>query len=114
MPLARLADDPDLGRSDTRRSPPDAAPIIANRVMRALRSVYRFAHKRRLDRGLPSEHPCVAVDWNTERRRDTALSPETAPKWYAQLCRFENVVRREFHWITLLSGARPGSLKRAK
>lgn len=49
-----------------------------------------------------------------EKRRDTALTPETAPKWYKQLHRFDNVVRREFHWFTLLSSSRPGNLKRAK
>jgi hypothetical protein len=68
----------------------------------------------RLDRGLPSEHPWAAVDWITEMRRDTALTPETAPKWYKQLMKFDNFVRREFHWFTLLSGSRPGALKRAK
>ncbi len=113
-PLARLSDDPDLVAQRHQTITARSGPVAANRVMRAVRSVYRFAHKRRLDRGLPSEHPCAAVDWNSERRRDTALSPETAPRWYEQLSRFENLVRREFHWFTLLSGARPGSLKRAK
>ncbi len=113
-PLARLADDPDLVAQRHQAITARRGPVAANRVMRAVRSVYRFAHKRRLDRGLPSEHPCAAVDWNTERRRDTALTLETAPKWYEQLRGYENAVRREFHWFTLLSGARPGSLKRAK
>ncbi len=114
MPLARLADDPDLVAERHQKITASRGPIIANRVMRAVRAVYRFAHKRRLDRGLPSEHPCAAVDWNTEKRRDTALTPDTAPKWYKQLMKFDNAVRREFHWFTLLSGSRPGALKRAK
>lgn len=114
MPLARLADDPDRVAERHQRITGDRGPIITNRVMRAVRSVHRFAHRRRLDRRLPSEHPCVAVDWNTEMRRDTALTPETAPRWYKQLMKFETVVRREFHCFTLLSGSHPGSLKRAK
>ena len=89
-PWSRLADDPDLVAERHQRITGDRGPIIANRVMRAVRSVYRVVHRRQLDLGLPSEHPCVAVDWNTDKRRDTALAPEIAPKWSKQLARFDN------------------------
>jgi len=44
---------------------------IANGGMRTLRAIYN--HARKSCRTLPSENPVNALDWNRERRRDTAL-----------------------------------------
>jgi len=42
---------PDLVAERHQKITATRGPIIANRVMRAVRAVYRLAHKRRLERG---------------------------------------------------------------
>jgi integrase len=81
--------------------------------MRALRAVYRYARKR-MDRTLPPDHPAAAVDFNKEKRRDTALVGKEWAKWAQQLAALPNPLRRELHMFTLLSGSRPDALKRAR
>ena len=84
-------------------------PYIANGAMRTLRAIYNHALKTDMD--LPARNPVTAIDWNRERRRDTALGVEDLPAWFGQLARLENPIRREFHLFTLLSGSRPTATK---
>lgn len=84
-------------------------PAIANGAMRTFRAVYN--HARKTFRALPAENPVYAVDWNTEKRRDTALGLRDLPDWFEQLVKLENPVRREFHLLCLLSGSRPEAVK---
>ncbi|MGE3148131.1 MAG: hypothetical protein AB7K04_03600 [Pseudorhodoplanes sp.] len=85
---------------------------IANGAMRSLRAVYN--HARKTNRDLPPENPTLAVDWNQEERRDTGMGPGDLPAWLEELRILDNMVRREFHLLTLLSGSRPSALKNAR
>ena len=80
--------------------------------MRSLRAIYN--HSRKTARSLPAENPVTAVDWNPEKRRNTALGLNELPAWVGQLRALDNPIRREFHWFLLLSGSRPDALKRAR
>ena len=59
------------------------------------------------------DNPVVAVDWNAEERRNTAMGVKDLPDWFNELAAIENPIRREFHLFTLLSGSRPTALKTA-
>jgi hypothetical protein len=80
--------------------------------MRTLRAIYN--HARRLARDLPADNPTSGVDWNTMRRRDTAMGIEDLPRWFREAGRLRHPIRREFHLFTLLSGSRPGALMQAR
>jgi integrase len=56
----------------------------------------------------------TAIDWNPEKRRDTALGAAELSRWMSDLSLIANPIRREFHLCLLLSGSRPDALKRAK
>ncbi len=88
-----------------------SGPYAANRMIAALRAVYRAARKIR--RELPPP-PTDAVAANTETRRKRALGPDDLPAWWAQLRALPNPIRREFHWLLLLTGGRPAALSRAR
>ena len=87
-------------------------PYIANGCMRSLRAIYN--HARKIARSLPAENPVTAVDWNPEKRRNTALGLNELGRWINDLSMITNPIRREFHWCLLLSGSRPDALKHAK
>lgn len=86
-------------------------PYIANGCMRSVRAIYN--HARKTARSLPPENPVLAIDWNVERRRDTAMGVLDLLPWLEELADLENPVRREFHLFLLLSGSRPDPIKRA-
>jgi integrase len=56
----------------------------------------------------------LAVDWNLERRRDTAMGVADISGWLAELAELDNPMRREFHLFLLLTGSRPDPIKRAR
>jgi integrase len=111
-PLARLGRQPQLvaERHDTISK--EHGPYIANSAMRSLRAVYNHARKTNTD--LPSANPTLAVDWNPEKRRNTGMGTADLPGWFEELRVFENLIRREFHLLLLLSGSRTTALKRAR
>ena len=84
-------------------------PYIANGSMRTLRAIYN--HARKTNKSLPADNPVNAIDWNCERRRDTAMGTGDLKGWFGELAALENPVRREFHLFTLLSGCRPSALQ---
>jgi|GEM_PF-3867728 len=90
----------------------DSGPSAGNLSMRTLRAIYN--HARRSDRQLPADNPTMAVDWNPEKRRNTAMDAIDLPSWMDEAGRLRHVIRREFHLFSLLSGSRPGALKRAE
>jgi integrase len=69
---------------------------------------------RETARSLPAENPVTAIDWNSEKRRNTSLRLHELPPRVGQLRALDNPIRREFHWFLLLSGSRPDALKRAR
>jgi hypothetical protein len=57
-------------------------PYMANSCMRSLRAIYN--HARKSCRSLPADNPVGALDWNAERRRDTALGLRDLTVWFQQ------------------------------
>lgn len=108
-PLGRIAPEDVVTRhAEITKS---SGPYAANRMIAALRAVYRAARKIR--RELPPP-PTDAVAANTETRRKRALDARGLAAWRAQLDALPNPVRREFHWLLLLTGGRPAALSRAR
>ena len=113
VPLSKLGLQPELVRARHERLSEENGTYIANGCMRTLRAIYN--HARKAARGLPPDNPVSAVDWNLERRRDTALGLADLDGWFNELAALNNPVRREFHLFLLLSRviARRRSRRRA-
>jgi integrase len=111
-PLSYLGENPMLVADRHDKLTRENGPSAGNGSMRTLRAVYNHARKRH--RELPAENPTLAVDWNVEKRRDTAMGVDDLPAWFEQARRLRHPVRREFHLFTLLSGSRPGALLEAR
>jgi integrase len=109
QPLSVLGEEPRLVADRHELISRANGPAIANGAMRSFRAVYN--HARKTAPLLPPQNPAFAVDWNPEKRRDTALGLADLPDWFEQLAMIDNPVRREFHLMSLLSGCRPDALK---
>jgi integrase len=112
QPLSVLGNDASLVVMRHERITAQNGPYIANGCMRSLRAIYN--HARKTARFLPSENPVIAVDWNAEKRRNTALGLGELGSWIDDLRVLANPIRREFHFFLVLSGSRPDALKRAR
>jgi len=110
--LSKLALQPELVRARHEKLSEENGTYIANGCMRTLRAVYN--HARNAARELPADNPVSAVDWNSERRRDTTLGLADLGGWFNKLAALENPVRREFHLFLRLSGRRPEAIKTAR
>lgn len=112
MSLKALGDNPRMvaERHDSITS--QNGPYAANGAMRTLRAIYN--HARRLARDLPPDNPTSGVDWNVQRRRNTAMGVEDLSRWFDEASRLRHPIRREFHLFLLLSGSRPGALMQAR
>ena len=111
-PLEDLAQDPACVAKKHDDVTQENGPYIANGSMRTLRAIYN--HARKTNRELPADNPVNAIDWNGEKRRDTAMGISDIRGWFVQLAAIDNPIRREFHLFTLLSGCRPAALKELK
>lgn len=111
-PLKSLGDNPRMVADRHDKITRDNGPFAANGCMRTLRAIYN--HARKTARELPPDNPATAVDWNVERRRDTAMGAEDLPRWFTEAGRLRHQIRREFHLFMLLSGSRPGALMQAR
>lgn len=111
-PLGKLGEQPGLVKERHDLISKQNGPYIANGCMRSFRAIYN--HARKTARTLPIENPVGAVDWNPEKRRNTALGSADLKGWFTQLNALENPIRREFHLFVLLSGSRPDVIKRAR
>lgn len=112
LPLKTLGENPRMVAERHDAITKNSGPAAANGCMRTLRAVYN--HARRSARELPADNPTLAVDWNQEKRRDTAMGELDLPAWMEQAGRLRHAIRREFHLFTLLSGSRPGALQCAE
>ena len=112
QPLSILGHNPSLVTARHDIITNEHGPYIANGCMRSLRAIYN--HARKAARSLPAENPVTAVDWNREKRRDTALGLSELSSWINDVSALNNPVRREFHLCLLLSGSRPDALKQAR
>lgn len=111
-PLSVLGDDPALVKARHDKLTEENGPYIANGCMRSLRAIYN--HARKTARSLPPENPVLSVDWNVERRRDTAMGVDDLSPWLKELAALDNPIRREFHLFLLMTGSRPDPIKRAR
>lgn len=111
-PLRELGEAPVKAKLKHDEITASNGPYIANSCMRTLRAIYN--HARKTARDLPADNPVLAVDWNPESRRDTAMGPEDLPRWSKQLRVLDNPIRRELHLLLLLSGSRPDPIKKAR
>lgn len=84
-PLSELGDEPRLLADRHDLISANNGPAIANGAMRTFRAVYN--HARKTCRALPPENPAAAVDWNPEKRKDTAMGVIDLPGWFEQLAR---------------------------
>lgn len=111
-PLQELGSDP--ARVVTRHDEitKENGPYIANGSMRTLRAIYN--HARKAHKSLPADNPVNAIDWHTEKRRDTGMGAGDLKSWFAELAALDNPIRREFHLFTLLSGCRSTALQEIK
>ncbi|WP_082601913.1 integrase family protein [Phenylobacterium sp. Root700] len=112
LPLSVLGEEPRLVADRHDAISRENGPAIANGAMRSFRAIYN--HARKTAPQLPHQNPAFAVDWNPEKRRDTALGVADLPAWFEQLAMIDNPVRREFHLMSLLSGCRPDALKHVR
>lgn len=110
--LQELADDPARVARKHDSITKKNGPYIANGTMRTLRAIYN--HARKTHRKLPADNPVNAIDWNGEKRRDTAMGAGDLKTWFVELAAIDNPTRREFHLFTLLSGCRSSALKEIK
>jgi hypothetical protein len=110
--LSKLGKAPDLIKAKHDALTINSGPYQANACMRTFRAVYN--HARKTARSLPAENPVYAVDWNPEKRRNSALGPRSLRQWFEQVRNINNPVRRELHLFLLLSGSRPDPIKKAK
>jgi site-specific recombinase XerD len=111
-PLMEVADDPARVAKKHDDISRENGPYIANGSMRTLRAIYN--HARKTNRALPADNPVTAIDWNGEKRRNTAMGVGDLKSWFAELAVLDNPIRREFHLFTLLSACRPAALKEVK
>ncbi len=111
-PLKELGEEPVLVKDRHDELTRDNGPYMANGCMRTLRAIYN--HARKTAKYLPAENPVTAVDWNPERRRDSAMGEEDYPAWFEQVRAIDNPLRRELHLLILLSGSRPEAIKTIK
>ena len=112
QPVSVLGHAPYLVKARHDKLTEENGPYIANGCMRSLRAIYN--HARKTARSLPAENPVGAVDWNPEKRRNTALGLSDLTSWFSELSALDNPLRREFHLFLLLSGSRPDAIKRAR
>jgi len=112
LPLRVLGENPVMVAERHDKLTEVSGPSAANGAMRTLRAIYN--HARKSHRDLPPENPTLAVDWNSEKRRNTAMGLEDLPTWFSQARLMRHPVRREFHLFSLLSGSRPGALLEAR
>jgi integrase len=75
----------------------------ANLTMRALRAIWRRAHRQH--RGL-GEPPTVNVDFFAEQRRTAVIRVEDLPAWWRGLQDIRNPIRRDLFAFLLFTGTR--------
>lgn len=114
--LRHLVAHPAEARDEHARITKDGRPSKADHAFRLLRAIY--LHAAELDTSLPRDrHPCTAVDWNGDNKREGAAIPaQQMPAWFRQLeaLREESPVRAGFHALCLRLGLRPGELAKAE
>lgn len=105
LPLKTLGENPRMVAERHDKLTAESGPAASNGCMRTLRAVYN--HARRSARELPPDNPTMAVDWNQEKRRDTALGAMDLPKWFEQAAHNPPFLKAEENRPLLRSRPRP-------
>lgn len=96
----------ELSRQEVRRRheriTQNAGPYAANRAMRCLRAIYNTCLR---EHDLPMPNPCIAVNYNKERRRQEPVPWENLPAWHAKVLAL-SPVRRDYNLTLLYTGLR--------
>lgn len=74
---------------------------------------YLYNRAIRIEEDLPA-NPTIAVAYNKERKRDTALSDKQLKDWYRRVMLLSNPVKRLFWLIVLLTGGRREQMAAAR
>ena len=93
IPLKELGLDPAKVAQKHDDTSNENGPYIANGSMQTLRAIYN--HARKTNKSLPADNPVNAIDWNHEKRRDTAMGTGDLKGWFSELAALENPVRSE-------------------
>lgn len=87
----------------------ERAPIMANRVMALLRSVFNYAIKK----GWEGANPVLGVEWFRETSRDRFIQPEEIP-FVLKAIEEETLTMKDFFLMLLLTGARKGDVQKMR
>lgn len=77
-------------------------PIVANRVLALISSVFGWA----IDAGLAESNPATGIKRNKEVSRDRFLQEDELPRFFSALAEETNETMRDYFLISLLTGAR--------
>jgi integrase len=108
--LAEMSNSPAAIRDWHMQVSRERGPVIANKAAKVMRAAYKLAAK--LNRGLPPGLPTSAVTMNVEQPRQVSIEDWAA--WRAAWEAIGNPVRRAFHLVQLLTGARGSELSALK
>jgi integrase len=87
----------------------------ANGAMRFARAVWNHAKNELETPGLPDRNPFRSGKlFHKERARKTGMGAEDLPRWWNELEKLENPIRREMHLFMLLSGLRRNDVLTAR
>lgn len=77
-------------------------PVVANRVLALISSVYGWA----MSVGLVETNPVQGIKRNREKSRDRFLQSDELPRFFKALAEEENTTMRDYFLLSLLTGAR--------
>jgi integrase len=77
-------------------------PVVANRVLALISSVYGWA----ISVGLIETNPVQGIKRNREKSRDRFLQSDELPRFFKALAEEENGTMRDYFLLSLLTGAR--------
>ncbi|MCG2629735.1 hypothetical protein L6654_24225 [Bradyrhizobium sp. WYCCWR 13023] len=110
--LYDMAMSPDAVADWHKKVTRDHGPVSANHAARIVRAAYKRVGRR--DRSLPAYLPTSAVEFNSERPSQKALSFKSFPDWLRAWRKIDNAIRQAYHLCALLIGSRPGELARLR
>lgn len=80
----------------------DGHPVVANRVLALVSSVYGWA----VSAGLFETNPVKGIKRNREKSRDRFIQGDELPRFFQALAEEENATMRDYFLLSLLTGAR--------
>jgi integrase len=87
------------------------SPTSANHCARIIRAMYKRRAKRDLSLSKVNI-PTAAVEMQAERKVKKGMVKKQFPAWFVAWEKIESPIRRAYHIVNLLTGARPGELAR--